>query len=91
MAEIQNNSESISPLEHNTQSSEQSIERTFEQITPLEQNNPVIEQSIEKELVVFLERIEPEPKTLPTHTKQPDEEFPSVFGDIRDTKTERLQ
>jgi hypothetical protein len=50
-----------------------------------------IEQSIEKELVVFLERIEPEPKTLPTHTKQPDEEFPSVFGDIRDTKTERLQ
>ena len=50
MAEIQNNSESISPLEHNTQSLEQSIERTFEQITPLEQNNPVIEQSIENSM-----------------------------------------
>ena len=50
-----------------------------------------IEQSIEKELVIFLERVEPEPKTLPTRTKQPDEEFPPVFGDIRDTKTERLQ
>lgn len=50
-----------------------------------------IEQSIEKELVIFLERVEPEPKYLPTRTKQPDEEFPSVFGDIRDTKTERLQ
>jgi hypothetical protein len=50
-----------------------------------------IEQSIEKELVIFLERVEPEPKTLPTRTKQPDEEFPPIFGDIRDAKTERLQ
>lgn len=46
MAEIQNNSESIPPLEHNTPS-EQSIERNFEQITPLEQNNPVVEKYIE--------------------------------------------
>jgi hypothetical protein len=46
MAEIQNNSESIPPLEHNTPS-EQSIERNFEQITPLEQNNPVVEKHIE--------------------------------------------
>ena len=50
-----------------------------------------IEQSLEKELVVFLERVEPEPKSSPMCIKHPDEESPVVFGDIRDAKTERLQ
>jgi hypothetical protein len=48
MAEIHNNSESISPLEHNAQSPEQSIEPSFEKIIPLEQSQSVVEQYTEK-------------------------------------------
>ncbi len=47
MAEIQNNSESVSSPERSSQLSEQRIERSFEQITPLEQNPPISERIIE--------------------------------------------
>jgi len=56
-----------------------------------------IEHTMDNELVVFLERIQPEQKaatTLPM-CRRVDEEDPResrvVFGDIRDTKTERLK
>jgi hypothetical protein len=48
MAEIQNNSESVSSLEQNSHLSEQRIERSFEQsTTPAEQNIPASEQIVD--------------------------------------------
>jgi hypothetical protein len=47
MAEIQNNSESVSSLEQSSQSLEQRVEHNFEQNTLVEQNPPAVERIIE--------------------------------------------
>lgn len=72
MAEIHNNSESISPLEHNAQSPEQSIEVSFEKIIPLEQSQPVeeyMEKSVYEDSQTHIKQVVEEQKVV--HQQNP--------------------